>query len=324
MGDTYIIQGLSEILNKDNIRPDIDVGDIERKMLSGGMSQRSMPATDKFDKELGEIVKKYGITFDDDTKNDENEESNYKETEQNYKEQTYKEQHYKEQQYKEPQRESAYGNFHINFDEADEDEIEDTSKFGSQTKEEQRRHHIKNVIGDDDIQNFSLEKEREEDEKCGMLAEIDYLMDSLREEGIDISRVPSVDDSNDAKSIDKVLKVLRHKVDHSRYCTFAEEFMLSAAHGLEYLFNGKNMWLGRWNPDLTGWHIHVNRKLRRMRTDTGKIVSHVMNDYDIGPFLRVCLELIPSMFLFSKKKQEQNSINNTYNLDKTMDDLSNI
>src|SRR3546814_9514064 len=58
----------------------------------------------------------------------------------------------------------------------------------------------------------------------------------------------------------------------SRYCSFAEEFMLSGAHGLEYLFDGKNMWFGRWNPDLTGWHVHVNRKLRRMRTDTGKIV----------------------------------------------------
>jgi hypothetical protein len=298
MSDTYIIQGLSDIINKDNIRPDVDVGEIERKIISGVGSNKSLlPAADKFDKELNEIVRKYGISFDDaeqDAPADESSDDAH-----------------------EP--EPKYEKFHINFDDVEVDEPENT-RFTDQTREEQKRSHIKNVIGVDPLRDFSLEKEREEDDKCNMLAEIDYLLDSLKEEGIDVSRIPTVDDNNDIKSIDKVLKVLRHKVDHSRYCTFAEEFMLSAAHGLEYLFDGKNMWFGRWNPDLTGWHIHVNRKLRRMRTDTGKIVSHVMSDYDIGPFLRICLELIPSMFLFSKKKQDQNS----FNLDSSIDELKNI
>lgn len=296
MSDTYIIQGLSDIINKDNIRPDIDVGEIERKIISGVGSNKSLlPATDKFDNELNEIVRKYGISFDD--VNDEPNDSSLDDV-------------------SEP--EPKYEKFHINFDDVEVDEPE--TRFTDQTKEEQKRSHIKNVVGVDPLRDFSLEKEREEDDKCNMLAEIDYLLDNLKEEGIDISRIPTVDDNNDIKSIDKVLKVLRHKVDHSRYCTFAEEFMLSAAHGLEYLFDGKNMWFGRWNPDLTGWHIHVNRKLRRMRTDTGKIVSHVMSDYDIGPFFRICLELIPSMFLFSKKKQDQNS----FNLDSSIDELKNI
>lgn len=310
MSDTYIIHGLSDIINKDNIRPDIDVGDIERRIISNGSQQKPPPISpDKFNKELNDIAKKYGVSFDDEI-NEDNEDNEEINEEYNNKENTKEE----------------YNKFHINFDEVDEEDLNTnntSSKFNNQTREEQKRHHIKNVIGDSDLQNFSLEKEREEDEKCHALAEIDYLLDSLREEGIDISRIPTVDDTNDAKSIDKVLKVLRHKVDHSRYCTFAEEFMLSAAHGLEYLFDGKNMWFGKWSPDLSGWHIHVNRKLRRMRTDTGKIVSHVMSDYDIGPFLRVCLELIPSMFLFSKKKQEQNSLN-TYNLDREMNELRNI
>lgn len=298
MSDTYIIQGLSDIINKDNIRPDVDVGEIERKIISGaGSTKSSLPASDKFDKELNEIVRKYGISFDDAEQDAPGDESS--------------------DDMNEP--EPKYEKFHINFDDVEVDEPENT-RFTDQTREEQKRSHIKNVIGVDPLRDFSLEKEREEDDKCNMLAEIDYLLDSLKEEGIDVSRIPTVDDNNDIKSIDKVLKVLRHKVDHSRYCTFAEEFMLSAAHGLEYLFDGKNMWFGRWNPDLTGWHIHVNRKLRRMRTDTGKIVSHVMSDYDIGPFLRICLELIPSMFLFSKKKQDQNS----FNLDSSIDELKNI
>jgi hypothetical protein len=314
MNDTYVITGLSEILNKENIKPDIDVGDIERKMLSNGFPQikdSGVSSTERFDSEINEIVGKLGISFNDDESSESDETPSFNTSSNPSNLGSDK---------------SRYDQYHLDFSDSGGAEEE----FEERTKEEQKRNHIKNVIGvshNGGIDDFSLEKEREEDEKCGMLAEIDYLLDSLKDEGVDISRIPRVDDNNDSKSIEKVLKVLRHKVDHARYCTFAEEFMLSGAHGLEYLFNGENMWFGRWKPDLTGWHVHVNRKLRRMRTDTGKIVSHVMNDYDIGPFMRVCLELIPSMILFSKKRGEQNSLN-TYNLDRdlseSMDKLKDI
>lgn len=322
---TYIISGLSDLLNKENIKPDIDVGEIERKMISNGFAKESTTNNiDRFDQEIDEIVSKLGISFNDvDTKSSSNSYSSpslpssnsYSSPSSNSYSSPSSNSYSSNIQQEEPVK---YDQYHIDFE-------EDTPTYAKteldeRTYEEQKRNHINNVLGStsqNDIDNFSLDKEREEDEKCAMLAEIDYLLDSLKDEGVDISRIPKVDDSNDSKSIEKILKVLRHKVDHARYCTFAEEFMLSGAHGLEYLFDGKNMWFGRWNPDLTGWHVHVNRKLRRMRTDTGKIVSHVMNDYDIGPFMRVCLELIPSMFLFSKKRSEQNGLS-TYNLDKDM------
>jgi hypothetical protein len=323
---TYIISGLSDLLNKENIKPDIDVGEIERKMISNGFAKESVTNNvDRFDQEIDEIVSKLGISFNDvdsystsnnsySTSNNSNSTSNnnsYSTSNNN----SYSAPNNNSNSHEEPVK---YDQYHIDFEE--ETPSYAKTELDERTYEEQKRNHINNVLGSTtqtDIDNFSLDKEREEDEKCAMLAEIDYLLDSLKDEGVDISRIPKVDDSNDSKSIEKILKVLRHKVDHARYCTFAEEFMLSGAHGLEYLFDGKNMWFGRWNPDLTGWHVHVNRKLRRMRTDTGKIVSHVMNDYDIGPFMRVCLELIPSMFLFSKKRSEQNGLS-TYNLDKDM------
>jgi hypothetical protein len=99
--------------------------------------------------------------------------------------------------------------------------------------------------------------------------------------------------------------MLRHKNDHARYCSFAEEFLIFGAYALEELFDGKRKWFGRYQPDLTGWHNHVNVKIKRMQHDTSKIVSEVMQDYNIGSGARLLLELVPSMILYSKMRKQQ-------------------
>jgi hypothetical protein len=97
----------------------------------------------------------------------------------------------------------------------------------------------------------------------------------------------------------------RHKNDRTRYCSFAEEFVLFGAVALEELFDGKRTWFGHYQPDLTDWHNQVNVKLRRMRHDTSTLVSGVMNDYNIGPGARILLELVPNMFLHSRNRKRQ-------------------
>ncbi len=49
----------------------------------------------------------------------------------------------------------------------------------------------------------------------------------------------------------------------------------------------------------------MNVKISRMRHDTSKIVSDVMQDYNIGPGARILLELIPSMVVYSKTRKQQ-------------------
>ncbi len=312
MSDLYILSGISDIVNKDNIRADVDVNELERNMIQSGMiREKTVQHEDKLMKEIQDTVTKLGITFDDVNlkKNTNQGDSQRNISQQNNSQQSSFSQNNNYQS--EDNQRKPYDKYHIDFD-----DIEPTNDqlFDRKTREEQKRAHINNILETNkSINDFSLENERAEDEHASMLAEIDYLLEGLKDEGIDISRIPHVNDDSDNAAIEKVLKVLRHKVDHSRYCTFAEEFILTGAHGLEYLFDGKNTWCGQWNPDLTGWHIHVNRKLRRMRTDTGKIVSQIMSDNDIGPFMRVFLELIPSMLLFSKKRSEQNNLS-TLNL----------
>ena len=327
INDVYLLNGLGDILNKDNVKPDIDVKDVEMNMVKGtGYRQDSIPKEDRLMREVEDAMRMIGMKPEESRVDEPRAARGRPEPTQSYaRDDTYSRPRPVEYAAPPQQQERSYG---INMDDLESDPAQDyrqdnRSEFDEQTREEQRRSHINNVVGGDkpSLQDFSFEKEREEDYKCEMLAEIDYLVEGLKDAGVDTSRIPTVDDSADVASIEKIVKVLRHKVDHSRYCTFAEEFILSGAHGFEYLFDGKNMWFGRWNPNLTGWHTQVNRKLRRMRTDTGKIVSHIMNDYDIGPFMRICLELVPNMFLFSTRKSEENSLSNL-NLDSSISESS--
>jgi hypothetical protein len=174
------------------------------------------------------------------------------------------------------------------------------------TYEQERRSHIDTVMGAADA-NHLFEREKREDMKCAMLAEIDSLKHTLENYDVNLENIPKVNRSSEFSEIESVLKILRYKNDNSRYCDFAEEFLLFGAYTLEDLFDGKRMWLGRYQPDLTGWHNNVNVKLKRMRHDTGQLVSGVMQDYNIGPGARICLELIPNLVLYSKMKKQQHS-----------------
>lgn len=172
------------------------------------------------------------------------------------------------------------------------------------TSEEKKRGHIDNVmsgIGEKDIE--MLEKEREEDDKDRLLERIDSLRDTLQDDGIDISKVPVVDKSDSYSKIQTVYKSLRLKNDRNRYCSFAEEVIMAGAYGLEGLFDGEKVWFGSYRPNLVGWSSTVKVKLRRMRYETSTFVGEIMENYQMSAGMRLCLELIPSLFLYSRQKK---------------------
>lgn len=177
----------------------------------------------------------------------------------------------------------------------------------TRTLEQERRSHIDSVVGTANNTDFSLEKEKREDLKCSMLAEIDSLLTSLSMEEVNLERIPTVTMKSTYEEVETTLKILRHKNDQTRCCTFAEEGLMFAAYALEDLFDGKQVWFGRWSPDLTGYHNQMNVKLRRVRYDTGQIVGAIMEDYNVGPGVRIGLEIIPNMFLYSKMRKQQHS-----------------
>jgi len=174
----------------------------------------------------------------------------------------------------------------------------------SLTMEEKRQSHISQVLGDiDDKELECIDKEREEDTKTSLLEQIDMLRMTLDDDGIDISGVPIVSKSHSLNDIQNVYKILRLKNDRNRYCSFAEELILAGAYGLESLFDGEKVWFGSYRPDLVGWSSTVKVKLRRMRYETSTFVGEIMENYQMSSGVRLMLELVPSLFLYSRQKK---------------------
>jgi hypothetical protein len=178
------------------------------------------------------------------------------------------------------------------------------SQLRSMTQEETKQNRINQVLRDIDDREleFNIEKEKEDDDKASLLEQIDMLRITLDDDGIDIKGVPEINKKSTMKDVQNVYKILRLKNDRNRYCSFAEELILAGAYGLEYAFDGKKDWMGR-KPDLTGWSDSVRCKLRRMRFETSTFVQEVMQEYNLSAGMRLALELLPSMFLYSRNRR---------------------
>jgi hypothetical protein len=348
---------MSDIINPENIKPDIDLKELEKSMISGGMiQQRAREPQDRFSDELKDYATKLGIDFEDITKDKQKpktadaskfaDKPKFADT-LRFNPPSRDSDHSSESESDDDQDESdddngnqygysgspqparissptnslqfARNSFGENYQSkhSSSDEASPRADYGqperyrfgsdlsSRTREQERRSQIDSVVGGSYSGAISFEKEKREDTKCAMLEEIDSLMESLSGENVELGRVPQVGRTSSYEEVETVLKMLRHKNDRTRYCSFAEEFVLFGAVALEELFDGKRTWFGHYQPDLTDWHNQVNVKLRRMRHDTSTLVSGVMNDYNIGPGARILLELVPNMFLHSRNRKRQ-------------------
>ena len=173
------------------------------------------------------------------------------------------------------------------------------------TNEERKQSHVNKVLGNMERNNDDAEfvqKEDEEDEMARIMEQIDLLRSNLESEGVDLSRIPDVNSGTSKKEAKAVLRILQIKNDRLRYCDFFEEGILALAYGLEGVFNGQREVLGS-KIDLTGYSDTVKVKLRRMRYDTSSFVSGIMQGYNISSGWRIMLELIPSLFLYSRDRR---------------------
>jgi hypothetical protein len=173
------------------------------------------------------------------------------------------------------------------------------------TVEEKKQTHINSVLNNIDTNNDDADfviAADEEDEMARMLEQIDLLKTNLSNEGIELSKVPDVGINSSKKEIKNVLKILQIKNDRLRYCDFFEEGILAFAYGLETIFNGDREFFGN-KIDLTGYSDTVKVKLRRMRYDTSNFVSGIVQSHNISSGWRIILELIPSLFLYSRDRR---------------------
>ena len=153
-------------------------------------------------------------------------------------------------------------------------------------------------------EKFSFDVEKSNDKKNMLLEQINMLRTNLEDDGIKIADIQLVTTDNTFDEVESVYKQLRYRNDHARYCGFANEFAQMGAYGLEWVFDGKKSYIGI-KPDLTGWSSTLNIKMRRLSYETSSLVSDGMREYNVGNFSRVCLELIPSLFLHAKMRSNK-------------------
>ncbi len=312
-GSPHILNGFGQIVNFENIEPGTtaeDLRKLEASMFGGPTTTQSRDPNDMFDRELADAARSLGIEYDA------KKPPRVDVVEISARPMTAFEEEAEEEEEEAEEEDEADEAENLADEPAEErPRFTGTSQFGlaRPTQEQTRRAAIDNVMGSSVIpSNFSFEHEKREDLKCAMLSEIDILMESMREEDVDLSRIQEVGSSTDFAVVESVLKMLRHKNDHMRYCGFAEEFLIFGAGMMEELFDGKRTFAGRYTPDLTGWSTQVNTKLKRMRVETSQIVSEFMHDYNVSPFVRVLIELVPNMFMYSRMRSRQHGQTNLY------------
>lgn len=148
-------------------------------------------------------------------------------------------------------------------------------------------------------EKLSFDIEKSNDKKNMILEQINMLRMNLEDDGVKIGDIQLVTTDNTFDEVESVYKQLRYRNDHQRYCGFANEFAQMGALGLEFFFDGKKKYFGM-SPNLVGWSTTLGIKMRRLSYETSSLVSDGMREYNVGNFSRVCLELIPSLFLHAR------------------------
>ena len=179
------------------------------------------------------------------------------------------------------------------------------------TQEQQNQKLVDSIVESTNMSTYNIEDENREDLKLTLLEKIDNLTEELEDDGIALDKIPKVDYHSNLEQIEYVAKLLMLKANRNRYATLGEEFILALASGLEILCNGERELLGV-KPDLQGYSDVVKVKLRRLRNETSQIVGGVVEKYEISPLTTLLIELIPSLFLHSKRRKNQ-SYDTLYN-----------
>lgn len=195
-----------------------------------------------------------------------------------------------------------------NEDDNDDNDMYKPFADSQRTEEQSNQRYVDGIFkyqGAHDP-SYNLLDENTADTKLMLLEKIDNLKEELEDDGINIDKIPSVEINSSLEEIEYTAKLLMLKANRNRYSNMGEEFILALANGLEIVCNGKREFFGL-KPNLTNYSDIVKVKLRRVKNETSQIVSDVVEKYEISPFMRILIELVPSLFLHSRRQSMQTS-----------------
>lgn len=188
------------------------------------------------------------------------------------------------------------------------DSFSAVSSFGGYTEEKKRKREADRALKHMGVKHISLRYEKGEDDKADNLAEISDNMQYLKEYGLsqeELDEIPKVTYKSRPSEISDVCNMLRARVARINSSHIATELMLSVAEVAEEVFNGETLWFGRFRPDLTGYRKELERKMKRIKYDAGRIVNGVLKNRNTSPQVRIGLEIIPNVLMYGKSRSEK-------------------
>jgi hypothetical protein len=298
--DNTLISGMSSIADSID-DTELDLKKIERELVNSNDINSQYRQEDlsniskEFDKDLEALSASKPKPFDTSSLNlFENNDNNSQDTKSLFSEQPY--QNYQEpqyspqQQYQQPQQQPMYQNQVV-------------KNITNEARNQDIIHGVCNDLGNSSTHSFGFDKENEMDVKMRKLEMIESLIETLKDQDVNVSKIISVGVENSTDEIDIVMKNLILKLDRIRYEGLGQNVVLCVVEGIEWMFDGKKEYMGH-RPNLTGWNKTVKHELLpRMRYDLSELTSSTIRT--CHPITRMGLELIPSMFLHSKSKQSE-------------------
>lgn len=300
------VTGLAAILGDD---PEADYNTFESEFITGQSPKKAAPMVDytsEFKNELDTLGKSFN------TKNYDFDLSKYsmpvKVEEQNEDQDDHK-----------PDTDDHKSNFN-SFNDVSRDDLQEWApkdpQLNRMTDEERRQTHVSRATADiyrsNDDADF-INADDEEDELSKILEQIDQLYSILEIEGVPLNSITKPGPHTSKKEAKNILKILQIKNDKLICCSLFEECVLAGAYALEDVFDGHREIFGK-KYDLTGYSDTIKLKLRRMRYNTSTFVSGIMQSYNISPAWRILIELVPSLFLYSRDRKNKSTdtlVNNT-------------
>ncbi len=294
INSTRNIMGMAEILADSD--DEIDIDDLEKSIMTGGNykkeSSSKLDVVDEYNKEIDQMLNRFNLNDQIDTNDIKIPSVLTSKPTINIVEEVDEE-------------EETKPVYPTTFKGRYEPPVIKDQQYNKMTNEEMKQNIISNVMDKmetvDDEAKF-LQDEEDEDEMVRLIEQIDQLKSTLEAEGVNLSRVADVSEKTTRKEARTILKLLQLKNDRLRYCSMVEEGILASAYGLESIFDGKKEYFGT-KIDLVGWSDTVKVKMHRMRYHTSNFVGDVIKDYSISSGWRILLELLPSMFLYSRDRR---------------------
>jgi hypothetical protein len=152
----------------------------------------------------------------------------------------------------------------------------------------------------------AFDRSQKTEELTEKLERIAQYKSQLEDEGVNVTSIPNLTAESPQKLIDDTLHTLRTKINQMRYSTLADEFIMGGVQAFEKFFDGtREIPLIGAKPDYTGYHNTVATKLHRMRFDTARAVSAVIEKHNVGAWGRFIIELLPSFLMYPSQQRRQ-------------------